>query len=553
MRKSILIVLVLILSVPALVLAVGSPDTGSGERVSAAPGPMGAYQEPITMTWAIQTSPVNQLLEGDTYDDNRWSRLIAEKLNINLEIAFTADGTTDAYNNKLNAVIASGDLPDTFKTQQFPVFIDLAQNGQLSDLTEVYDDFATASIRAYQERFGDAYEGVSIDGKLYGIPRMNDNFHAAPFLWIRDDWLANTGSQPPKTVDEMLALAELFATGDPDGNGVNGDTYGLTISRDLLAQNHTSIRGLAAAFGVPGHGTNLFYRDKNGEVTYSWIQPEMKEALSLLNDMYDQGLINKEFTAVQLNDLIEDITSGKVGMAYGANWGTWYPYNLVYQRDGVITRAYPVPTIPGRAYKVGIPSNKSGQVTMVRDGYQYPEALIKILNLYDQTVNFGGAESYLRYWADEQYRLSPVYIDLPNEVYQPEMNEAFATGSTDKLPGFALRSYEYVIGFGDGSGPLKNDANAYGTWGQMNPNGSLNVVLNTYVPDGAVVQSIMGGIIPEVYRTNVAVLETLTLTTFTDIIIGAKPVSAFDAYVEQWLRAGGQATLDALDELYPAK
>ena len=72
------------------------------------------------------------------------------------------------------------------------------------------------------------------------------------------------------------------------------------------------------------------------------------------------------------------------------------------------------------------------------------------------------------------------------------------------------------------------------------------------MPDGAIVQSILGGIVPDVYLTNVSVLETLTLTTFTDIIIGAKPVSAFDEYVRQWLRAGGQATLDAIDELYPA-
>jgi putative aldouronate transport system substrate-binding protein len=550
-KKSIVAALVLVMALPLLAFAGGTAETAR-IRVGSAPGPLGAYDESVTMTWAVQTSPVNQLLDGDTYDNNRWTRLIAEKLNIDLRVAFTADSTTDAYNNKLNAVIASGDLPDTFKTQQFSVFVELAQNGQLSDLTDVYHEYATDSIRAYQTRFADAFEGATLDGKLYAIPRMNDNFHQAPFLWIRDDWLENTGALPPTTVEEMVALAELFATGDPDGNGIDGDSYGLTLSMGLLAQNHTSIRGLASAFGVPGHGTSMFYRDENGNVTYSWIQPEMKEVLALLNDMFNRGLINREFPANRLNDLIEDLTLGRVGMAYGANWGTWYPYNMVYQRDGVITRAYPIPTIPERQYRIGITSNQSGQVTMVRAGYMYPEALIKILNLYDETVNFGGPEGYLRYWADEQYRLAPVYIDLPNEVYQPEINEAFAAGSTDRLPGFALRSYEYVIGFGDGSGPLKDDPNAYGTWGQQNPNGSLNIVLNRYIPDGAIVQSIMGGIVPEVYRTNVAVLETLTLTTFTDIIIGARPVEFFDEYVRQWLRAGGQETLDALNELYPA-
>ncbi|GAG22650.1 unnamed protein product, partial [marine sediment metagenome] len=261
------------------------------------------------------------------------------------------DTSGDAYNNKLNALIASGDLPDVFKSQRDNVFLQLAQNGQLADLTDVYNEYATDSIKSYRKKFADAFVGASLDGRLYGIPRMNDNFHQAPFLWIRDDWLENTNSEPPTTVEEMVALAELFATGDPDGNGINGDTYGLTLSRDLLDQNHAGLFGLAAAFGVPGNGTNIFYRDENGDVTYAWIQPELKQALGVLADMYKRGLINQEFTANGLSDLIEDWTIGKVGMAYGSNWGTWYPYNLVYQRDGVISRAYPIPTAPGYDYK----------------------------------------------------------------------------------------------------------------------------------------------------------------------------------------------------------
>lgn len=42
-------------------------------------------------------------------------------------------------------------------------------------------------------------------------------------------------------------------------------------------------------------------------------------------------------------------------------------------------------------------------------------------------------------------------------------------------------------------------------------------------------------------------------TTFVDIITGNKPVDYFDTFVEEWLAAGGQATLDALDEMYPAE
>jgi putative aldouronate transport system substrate-binding protein len=188
---------------------------------------------------------------------------------------------------------------------------------------------------------------------------------------------------------------------------------------------------------------------------------------------------------------------------------------------------------------------------MVSKKFKNPEAAIKILNLYDQTVNYGTKEDYLRYWADEQYRLCPVYIDIANEVYQKDLLAAFAKGSPDSLDPFARKFYAYVIGFENGT--MAKDDNAYGTWGQMNKNGSLQIVLNRYMPDNAVVQSILGIKRPEAWVTNVAVLDTLTITTYTDIIIGAKPVDYFDSFVQQWLKSGGQQTLDEMEKLYPAK
>lgn len=513
--------------------------------------PLGKYAEPVKLTWAVQTAAASKLLDQDTWEDNRWSRLIKEKLNIDLEVAFSADSSTDAYKSKLNAIIASGDLPDVFKTQDPNVYLQLAQNGQLADLTEVYSKYATDSIKSYQTRFADAYEGASLNGKLYAIPRMNDNFHQAPFLWIREDWLKNTNQKAPTTVEEMVALAKIFATGDPDGNGKNGDTFGLALNKDIIRQDHGSILGLVSAFGVPGNHQRMFYRDQNGKMTFSWIEQNMKPALSLLADMYKQGLVNKEFTAKNESALVEDITSGKVGMAYGSNWGTWYPYNNVYKKDGVIVHPYAIPTQAGYDYKVGIESNAVGQMTMVSANCKNPEAIIKILNLYDQTVNYQTKEDYLRYWADEQYRLSPVYIDQPGEVYAAELLVAVEKGSPEGLAPAAKPLYDYIVGFNDGT--LAKDDNAFGTWGQMSAKGSLPWVLNKYQPENAVVQSVMGIQRPEVWLTNVSQLETLTVTAFTDIITGAKPVDYFDTFVEQWLKAGGQQTLDEMDKLYPAK
>nr|WP_246239658.1 extracellular solute-binding protein [Paenibacillus anseongense] len=546
-----MVALLTVFTISACETATTGSDPQSTSNPSENMDANGKYQKPVTMTWAVQTAAASKLLDNETWEDNRWSRLFKDKLNIDLQVAFTADSSTDAYKNKLNAIIASGDLPDVFKTQDTNVFLQLAQNGQLADLTEVYNKYATDSIKEYQKRFADSFKGATIDGKLYAIPRMNDNFHEAPFLWIREDWLKRTNSQPPKTIEELVALAKKFATEDPDGNGKNGDTIGLALNKDLIRQNHASILGLVSAFGVPGRDESMFYRDQNGKMTFAWIQPNMKPALAALADMYKQGLINKDFTSKSESALVEDITSGKIGMAFGSNWGTWYPYNNVYKKDGVIVRPYPIPTQSGYDYKIGIESNAVGQMTMVRKDYKNPEAVIKMLNLYDETVNYSTKDVYDKYWANEQYRLSPIYIDQPGEVYAADLLKAMDKGSSEGLPPAAKPLYDYIAGFENGT--LAKDDNAFGTWGQMSKSGSLPIVLNKYIPDKAIVQSILGIQRPDVWLTNVASLDTLTITTFTDIITGTKPVDYFDTFVQQWLKAGGQKSLDELDKMYPAK
>lgn len=46
--------------------------------------------------------------------------------------------------------------------------------------------------------------------------------------YVKKAWLDNCGLDVPTNYDEYLAMLEAFTTGDPDGNGVNGDTYGVS-------------------------------------------------------------------------------------------------------------------------------------------------------------------------------------------------------------------------------------------------------------------------------------------------------------------------------------
>lgn len=525
-------------------------EAETSETGEAEDGPLTPYEEPITITTAVQATSVQQFIDGDTWEDNIWTRKIKEDLNIDVEVAFSADTSTDAYRNKINALMASGDLPDVWRWGDHTFFKQAYEAGYLADLTDLLDQYATDAVKEYQDKFPGGFEGATIDGRLYAYPYMTDNFHQAINLWIRDDWLENTNSEVPTTIDEMVELARKFTFEDPDGNGAD-DTYGLGVSGDVLQNNYGTLCGLFAAYGVPGlTSTDGFYRGEDGKVTFAWIQEECKEALTVANQMYEEGLIDPEFVVKDVSNMETDITTGKIGMMYHACWGDWHPFNLSYQDSGVITRGYRIPEAEGHEIQLGIMSNQTGDLFMVNSNCEHPEALVKILNLYEQTCISGSSEDFQTYWANEQYRFCPIVIGIPTELYASDVLAALEAGSPDELGGQALEYYNYVVGFEDGS--LADDTNAYGTWGQLNPEGTMAIDL-AHQEAGEEVESLMGSEIPDIWVQNSSVLGDMTLQAFTDIITGAQPVEYFDEYVQQWLNAGGQETLDAMEELYPAE
>ena len=82
--------------------------------------------------------------------------------------------------------------------------------------------------------------------------------------------------------------------------------------------------------------------------------------------------------------------------------------------------------------------------------------------------------------------------------------------------------------------------------------GSMKIDLD-YTANGWTVTNVMENERPDIWMQNSSVLGDMVDTTFVDIIVGNQPVEYFDTFVENWLAAGGQQTIDELDAMYPAK
>lgn len=155
-----------------------------------------------------------------------WSRSASDAAAVYTQVfaAFTAKTGIQVdyhpiieFDQQLQSRVASKDLPDmwitymetlgTYKSQGLIVSVDPKDIAGSDQLTKETWDSARG-----------------LDGKYYGVPFSRQTM----VTYVRKDWREKLGLPIPKTWDEFTAMAEAFATRDPDGDG-KADTYGMNI------------------------------------------------------------------------------------------------------------------------------------------------------------------------------------------------------------------------------------------------------------------------------------------------------------------------------------
>jgi len=519
----------------------GSSGSGGASREEFVGGPLDPFKETVTITWAVSSDPNQMFIGDDNYDNNTWTRRLLEDLNINLEVGVSID--SNDYDDRIRLLMVSNDLPDIFTTYDRNFFNEAQRAGQLRELDTLLANNGTPGLLQYPGLFPDSFVGGKIDGTQYGFPVMDDNFHTSNFMWIRDDWLENTNSQPPKTVSEFIDLARTFTNNNPNGDGSR--TYGFAMT-NVVPDNMVSLLG---AYGVPSARWGGIYYRRDGQITHSYIQPENKIVLEILRDMFAEGLIDPEFIVKGDGELENDFARHVIGMYDYRNWGTWYPFNFTFESDGVITRPYPIPKVDGIDYKMGIANNFGGMLFMLNSRAEHPEAFVKILNLYNKLVfESTDPNDFTTYWDNGQAGLAPVRVIIPNEIFAPQIHAAMRAGNGDDLPAMIRPFFDFTINFENGT---DRSPSAYGTWGQNFERGSMAIALE-YVADGAAVMNYWGldGFVSQAALDNGEILGTLVNVAFLEFVTGARSLDTWDSFVQDWYANGGQLILDELNEYY---
>lgn len=281
--------------------ASGSPSPSSSVKPAESAKP----EEPIKLT----IKPQNDKQQ----DPNSAVTKEIEKLfNVKIEYVYL-DRSKDA--ELLNLRISSGEIPDVMMLSP-ALFSSYSQQGILAEIPmDLIEKHAPTWLKQVKQNGGEnILEFYKVNGKLYGLPMITSDAYNYVPIW-RDDWLKNVGiDKIPASLKEAEEAFYKFVNEDPDKNG----------KKDTYALSNFGIKAVYGAFGLQPS----IWMERDGGVKYSSLLPEMKDALTLLNKWYKDGLIDPEFiTGENKGQYWANTVSmwnGKIGFSVP---GTYYHVN----------------------------------------------------------------------------------------------------------------------------------------------------------------------------------------------------------------------------------
>ena len=287
-----------------------------------------SYEKPKQITMMVDGTLITQENGRDEFEA-KWEALTG----IDLVIIQPAH---DVYYDEVNAAFESGDLPDVILLSS-TYYTKYAAEEMLADISSYYNGSALES-RIKAAGNGALIDAIKIKGKLYGITPTRGN---GCVTYIKKAWLDNVGLDVPTTYDEYINMLKAFTEGDPDGNGINGDTYG--VSAAGLINNEAPYTNYLPEFYQDAYPS--FYQKENGTWVDGFMEEPMRAALERLRDAYSKGYIDKDITTNGTGTCRDKFYADEFGVFtyWAGTWAKTLSNKLVDAgKDGGIVSTYPL-------------------------------------------------------------------------------------------------------------------------------------------------------------------------------------------------------------------
>jgi len=529
----------------------GSPDHPNGWTTVLPDLPEGLPpspdREPIVISVTRRVDAQTSFVEGDDLENNPWARMIKKLFGVTFDVAWTW-ATTDEQNTKYNLAMASGDMPDYLETVPPTVFVKMVEANLLEDITDAFEMYASPRWQDTWAEYGDLpWTYCSVDGRKYGLPRVEDLAHNDNILWYRQDWFDQLGLEAPKTHDELYAVAKAIVDADI-GKGAAGTTIGMLANMDYEHTWLGSLDPIWAPYGVvPDH-----WSDVDGALVFDGIREEMKEPLALLAEWYKDGIFRQDFFTLNTSDSAQDLAASRCGIHFTPSWGAWL--DTVQNDPDTVWAFTDNPAGANGVVARHTENNFREEPFCFRSGFEHVDQIFTITNWMQELT-----EDYDRRfhgWNDNDYVWQGDQVLAGDHGWSAMAIGPIGTRGSGMIdPHHIGNLYKYQL---DVWGAIPEDQrDAYMNLQLSDPTGVqiLNKQSRIFILDTAdegKITKFQSLPTPTMVERQVD-LEKLRDETVFGIITGQKPLDDFDAYVEQWKALGGDKITGEVNEWWSSQ
>lgn len=518
MRKSVVLSLTLILVFTGMLAACTSQEQKDAGADN------GSEETPEIH---ILLSHANADYAQQVKEDDRYIEELSKLTGFDLSFEFLGHG--DDYIQQITTRFASGDLPDLIRSDSIDStwHPGALENGVFADLTDLIDEYGPNLKEKIPE---EAWESprVSKDGRIYGIPAVN-TLPATRVVYIRQDWLDKLGMDQPETLDDYLEFFEAVKQEDMNGNGDPNDEYGFYVRENLIYSDL-----FFKEFGAHP-GTWML---KDGQLEPGMIQPEIKESLKFWKMLYENEYINPDLFTNKNEDWRAGIKQGKAGMWIHdiTNYSDesangWAPHTFV--EDNVEISFLEPPVGPNGDQGLTARGDQMYFVWVVPEQNDKAEEVIKLLDrAWSEEL-----DSFFTFGIEDHN-----YTVVDGEIqYDPKSPENTENGVSD--------FYQLSINL-RGNGLSSPDLVEISPEAELIKDGMEKAERGIYENDGLhmpALESLQKH--PELAVGTGA--GTLFLDMFAKVITGKEDLEqAFDEFVEEWKRRGGDQAIEEATNWY---
>ena len=261
-------------------------------------------EEIVTLTFFDKNSG------SKTFDD-----AVAQKIMEETGVKISVENPTGDPDEKLNLMLSGQNYPDIVLIGQGELVTRYIEAGALIQLDELLEEKCPNVI----EMYGDTLKKTKYtDGHNYWLANWYglDTEPTAGVL-MRKDYLEEivgeerTNSTEPFTQSEYKEILQKFKELHPE---IDGKT---SIPLSVVSSSDGAFGGLKGMFGL-----KTYYEPGNGTLQYWARDPQYLNSMLFMNDLYTEGLLDKEWVTNKEEQWQQKMSSGYVFSSFGAYWDT---------------------------------------------------------------------------------------------------------------------------------------------------------------------------------------------------------------------------------------